>query len=99
MPSHIGLYPNNDERRLAAAEMWFYRRMLRISWTEKGTNKSILDELQTRRERRSQIMKRKWLSLDMHAETISVNYSRNDAGKRRHQEVDKGILGRKRKSD
>ena len=41
-----------DERRLEAAEMWGYRRMLRISWTEKRTNKSILNELQTRRELR-----------------------------------------------
>ena len=40
----------DDERRLEAGEMWCYRRLLRISWTEKNTNKSILDELQTRRE-------------------------------------------------
>ena len=37
--------------------------MLRISWTEKRTNKSILDELQTRRESSSlplaQLIKRK----------------------------------------
>ena len=37
----------DDERRLEAAEMWCYRRLLRISWTEKRTNKSILDEFQT----------------------------------------------------
>ena len=49
----------DDERRLEAAEMWCYRRMLRISWTEKRTNKSILDELQTRREFLAQIIKRK----------------------------------------
>ena len=35
-----------DERRIEAAEMWCYRRMLRISWTEKRTNKSILYELE-----------------------------------------------------
>ena len=62
----------DDERRLEAAEMWCYRRMLRISWTEKRTKKSILNELQTRRELLAQIIKRKWLSLDMHAETIIV---------------------------
>ena len=39
--------------------MWCYRRFLRISWTEKKTNKSILDELQTRRELLAQIIKRK----------------------------------------
>ena len=40
----------DDERRSEAAEMWCYRKMLRISWTEKKTNKSILNELQTRPE-------------------------------------------------
>ena len=62
----------DDERRLEAVEMWCYRRMLRISWTEKRTNKSILNELQTRRELLAQIIIIKWLSLDKHAETISV---------------------------
>ena len=46
-----------DERLLEAAEMWCYRRMLRISWTEKRSTKSILDELQTRRELLAQIIK------------------------------------------
>ena len=49
----------DDERILEAAEMWFSRRMLQISWTEKNTNKSILDELQTRRELLAQSIKRK----------------------------------------
>ena len=39
--------------------MWCYRRLLRICWTEKRTHKSILDELQTRRELLAQIIKRK----------------------------------------
>ena len=47
------------ERRLEAAEMWCYRRLLRISWTEKRANKSILDEPQTSRELLAQIIKRK----------------------------------------
>ena len=34
-----------DEKRITAAEMWFYRRMLRISWKEKRTNESILKEI------------------------------------------------------
>ena len=55
----VDFIKKNDERRLEAAEMWCYRRMLRISWTEKRTNKSILDELQTRRELLAQIIKSK----------------------------------------
>ena len=41
-----------------------------ISWIENITNKSILDELQTRRELGAQIINRKMGFLDMHAETI-----------------------------
>ena len=32
------------ERKLEAAEMWFLRRMMRISWTEKKSNESVLRE-------------------------------------------------------
>ena len=49
----------DDERRLEVAEMWCYRRLLRKDGRIKRTNKSILDELQTRRELLAQIIKRK----------------------------------------
>ena len=48
-----------DKDRLKAAEMWFYRRMLRISWTEKRTNDSILIQLGTTRKILSEINKRR----------------------------------------
>ena len=32
-----------DERRMKAAELWFYRRMLRAKWTDKRSNESILN--------------------------------------------------------
>ena len=48
-----------DKDRLQAAEMWFYRRMLRISWTEKRTNESILFELGTTRKILTEINKRR----------------------------------------
>ena len=32
------------KKNLEAAEMWFYRRMVRISWKEKRINESILEE-------------------------------------------------------
>ena len=34
-----------DENQILAAEMWFWRRMMNISWKEKRTNLSILEEL------------------------------------------------------
>ena len=38
------------EKRLEAFEMWCWRRMLRISWTERRTNESILVEISKQRE-------------------------------------------------
>lgn len=35
------------ERRLAAFEMWIYRRMLRIPWTARMTNTEVLDRMGT----------------------------------------------------
>ena len=46
-------------KKLEATEMWFYRRMLRISWKDKKTNISILQELNTKRELVYTIVKRK----------------------------------------
>ena len=31
-----------DEKRIESAELWIYRRMLRVSWTEHRTDESIL---------------------------------------------------------
>lgn len=33
------------EKYIESAEMWIYRRILRISWTEKRTNSSVLEQL------------------------------------------------------
>ena len=35
----------DDQNRIHAVEMWLYRRLLRVSWKEKRTNESILEEL------------------------------------------------------
>ena len=48
-----------DITRLEAAEMWLYRRLLRISWTEKRTNASILEQLGTTRKITPEINKRR----------------------------------------
>ena len=34
-----------DKEMLMSCELWCWRRLLRISWTERRTNQSILDEL------------------------------------------------------
>ena len=38
-----------DDKKIEAAEMWFYRRLLRVTWTDRRTNFSILEELGTTR--------------------------------------------------
>ncbi|MGX9987587.1 reverse transcriptase domain-containing protein [Soonwooa purpurea] len=45
-------------RRLEATEMWFYRRMLRISWTQHVSNYEVLRRMQTKRRLMLDIRKR-----------------------------------------
>ena len=46
------------EKKIEAAEMWFIRRMLRISWTEKETNVNVLREGNIQRSLLKTIRKR-----------------------------------------
>jgi hypothetical protein len=39
----------DDENRIQVAEMWFYRRLLRVKWTDKRMNESVLKELGVQR--------------------------------------------------
>ena len=50
---------NADEKRLESAELWIYRRMLRVSWTEHRPNQSILSELNTTRPFLGIVVRRK----------------------------------------
>ena len=47
-----------DEERLQAAEMWFWRRMLKISWTERKTNEEVLQRVGIGRELLSSVRSR-----------------------------------------
>ena len=48
------------ESRLESFEMWAYRRMLRVSWTEHKTNEEVLKTAKTRRSLLPTIKKRKY---------------------------------------
>ena len=48
-----------EKDKIEAAEMWFYRRLLRIKWTDKRTNESILKELSVQRQLLIEIDKRR----------------------------------------
>jgi len=45
-----GLYKKEDIRRLEAFEMWIWRRMMKVSWTELKTNEELLQMVDTERE-------------------------------------------------
>ena len=47
------------ERRLEAAEMWYIRRIMRISWTEKKSNKEVTEMAGYKRSLLKTIRKRK----------------------------------------
>ena len=36
---------SGDKKRVDAFEMWCYRRLLRVSWTERKTNKWVLEKI------------------------------------------------------
>ena len=48
-----------DERKITSMEMWLWRIMLRISWMEKRTDNSIIQELEIKRELLGHVRKRK----------------------------------------
>ena len=39
-----------DVKKIESAKMWLYRRLLRAKWDDKRTNKSIVEELEVKRE-------------------------------------------------
>ena len=48
-----------ESNKLRAAEMWLYRRLLRVSWKDKRTNESVLNELSVERQILQEIDKRR----------------------------------------
>ena len=44
--------------KIQAAEMWFYRRMMKISWTDRVSNEMVLHRAGTKRELMKMIRKR-----------------------------------------
>ena len=46
------------KKQLKAAEMWFLRRMMKVSWIKKVANEDVLRRAQTKRQLMKQIVKR-----------------------------------------
>ena len=49
----------DDDNKIQAAEMWFFRRLLRVSWKDRRTNESVLEELGVQRTLLTLINRRK----------------------------------------
>ena len=49
----------SDEKKIRWAEIWFYRRLLHVSWTQKRTNRSIFKELGEQRQLLELVIRRK----------------------------------------
>jgi len=40
---------NKERRKIDAFELWTWRRIVRVPWTERKTNVSVLEEVQPKR--------------------------------------------------
>ena len=49
----------DEKKRIQAAEMWCYRRLLNVTYKDRSTNSSILSDLNTSRELLGVVVKRK----------------------------------------
>ena len=45
MDVRVGTIKNAEGRRIDAYELWCWRRLLRVPWTARGSNKYILEEI------------------------------------------------------
>ena len=82
---------NEITNRIAAAEMWFLRRMLRVSWADRVTNKEVLRRAGTHREHLNQVRRRQM-------EFLGHVYRKDDAERQalRGRIQGKGDRGRQR---
>ena len=48
-----------ERKKIMSAEMWFYQRLLNLTWRDKRTYVSILEQLNVKRELFGNIVKRK----------------------------------------
>ena len=46
-----------DRKKMDAFELWFWRRVLKVPWTKKITNKEIITKIQTEYRLEAMIMK------------------------------------------
>jgi len=89
----------NHRRNLEAFEMWIWRKMLKISWTQKNFNQQVLNSIQEERTLRDNIHQRKHKWLVRHdglLHTILEGRIEGKRGRRRkRQQIIDDITGKK----
>ena len=45
MDVRVGLIKKAEHQRIDASELWFWRRLLRVPWTARRSNQSIIKEI------------------------------------------------------
>ncbi|XP_063598959.1 uncharacterized protein LOC134775403 [Penaeus indicus] len=81
----------NMKKRIEAVEMWFLRRVLRISWTDRVSNEEVLERAGVKRKLMKVIRKRQ-----MHGkpgEKELEDHDHQHPGRTRHLEEDNTVMG------
>ena len=87
-----------EKNKIEAAEMWFYRRLLRIKWTDKRTNDSVLDELSVNRQLLAEVDKRRLryaghANRNKHTDLMTTALQGKTAGKRKRGRPPMSYIG------
>ena len=61
-----------EHRRIDAFELWCWRRLLRVPWTARGSNQSILKEISLGCSVEGLMLKLKYLLIEISIESIEI---------------------------
>ena len=70
-----------DLQRIDPLELWYWRRLLRVTWTTRRSNQSILKEINPEYSSQGLMLKLKLQILWSHDETSQLIGKYSDAGK------------------
>ncbi|GFO06060.1 cytochrome c oxidase assembly protein cox15-like protein [Plakobranchus ocellatus] len=84
------------QKKIEAAEMWFFRRMLRVPWTARKTNEEVLKETESIRSLMSRIRRRQEKVCGTHIEKRRIRepcYNRKNGGEEEQRKTKRENAG------
>ena len=69
--SECWVLKTTDKKKINSFELWCYRRLLRIKWTDKKTNENVLSKLELVKDCLLPSLNEKWLFSDMYSEKVT----------------------------